>query len=98
MRDRENDVIMTDRKEEKSKQFTDKIQTSRGELVYLVRGEDSGRKVWHYVFVDKAKQALFKQMIKSESIDVAQYGKVLYSGWGENPPPEIAEAIKKQYS
>jgi hypothetical protein len=78
--------------------FTDKVQNSMGELVYLVRGKDAGRAAWHYVLIDKMKLPLFKQKLKSGSLDVSEYGKILYSGWGENPPEEIMEEIKKQYS
>lgn len=69
-----------------------------GELVYLVRGKDAGRAAWHYVLIDKMKLPLFKQKLKSGSLDVSEYGKILYSGWGDNPPEEIVEEIKKQYS
>ncbi len=78
--------------------FLEKIQTSRGDLVYIVRGEDRGRKAWHYVLVDKVKLPLFKQKLKEGDLDVSHYGEILYSGWGENPPPEIVEAVKRQYS
>lgn len=78
--------------------FLNKFQSSRGDLVYLVRGDDAGRDVWHYVLVDKAKLPLFKRMVTSSSIDVAEYGQVLYSGWGKEPPQEITEKVKQQYS
>lgn len=43
------------------------------------------------------KQPLFKQAIKSGSLDVADYGEVLYSGWGEKPPQSVVEMIEKKY-
>jgi hypothetical protein len=78
--------------------FVDKIQNSLGDLVYLVRGKDAGKAAWHYVLIDKVKLPLFKQKLKSGSLDVSEYGKILYSGWGEDPPQEIVDEIKKQYS
>lgn len=78
--------------------FTEKFQTSLGDLVYLVRGKYSGEDGWHYVLVDKLKLPLFIENGKRGSIDVAEYGKVLYSGWGIDPPEEIVEAVKKEYS
>jgi hypothetical protein len=77
--------------------FTDRVQGSLGDLVYLVRGKDAGRSAWHYVLIDRMKLPLFKQKLKTGSLDVSEYGKILYSGWGENPPEEIVEEIKKQY-
>ena len=81
-----------------SKKFTDKLQNSLGDLVYLVRGKDAGRAAWHYVLIDRVKLPLFKQKLKTGSLDVSEFGKVLYSGWGENPPADIVAEIKKQYS
>ncbi|HEU5047721.1 MAG TPA: hypothetical protein VFT64_07750 [Rickettsiales bacterium] len=81
-----------------SKSFLGKFESSLGEQVYLVTGNDAGRDLWHYVLVDKAKLPLFKRMVNSPTIDVAEYGKVLYSGWGKEPPQEITEKIKQDYS
>lgn len=79
--------------------FAEKIsRSSLGKLVYLVNGKDSGRDVWHYVLVDKEKLLEFQKSIKAGNIDVIKYGKVLSSGWGKNPPPDVVESIKKQYS
>ncbi len=66
-------------------------------VVFLVHGTDKDKPIWHYVLVDRPKLASFKHTLKKSSIDVAQYGKVLYSGWGENPPPEIARAVSEQF-
>ncbi len=78
--------------------FTEKVQSSKGDLVYLVRGKDAGKPAWHYVLIDKIKLPIFQQALKTGNIDVSEYGKVLESGWGENPPKEVTDAIKKQYS
>jgi len=78
--------------------FITQIQTSRGDLVYLVRGKDLGREAWHYVLIDKVRFPLFMRMLEKGALDVSEYGKILYSGWGKNPPPEIIETIKAQYS
>lgn len=64
--------------------------------VYLVRGKDGTRDAWHYVAVDKVKQPLFQNALKSGALDVSQFGKIIRSGWGENPPPEVVEAMKNQ--
>ena len=73
------------------------VEFEPGELVYLVRGNDNGREAWHYVLVDKSKLHFFKQKMKTGSVDVAEFGKVIYSGWGKDPPAEIIEAINKQF-
>jgi hypothetical protein len=78
--------------------FTDKLRNSLGDLVYLVRGKDNGRAAWHYVLIDKVKLPLFQKAIRTGALDVSEYGKILYSGWGEDPPPEIIEAVRERYS
>jgi len=79
--------------------FTAKLQQSGGELVYLVQGKvEGGKPAWHYVQVEKMKQPLFLHQSKSGELDVADYGKILYSGWGKEPPEAIADSIKEQYN
>jgi len=78
--------------------FLQKIQSANGHLVYLVRGKDSGKPLWHYVLVDANKLPIFLKKIEGGSLDVADYGKVLYSGWGENPPEEVKIFIEEKYS
>ena len=78
--------------------WVSKIESERGEQVYLVRGKDDGRQAWYYVFVEKLKLSHFLKMIEAGSLNLDDYGKVLYSGWGQDPPDEIAEQIKNEYS
>jgi len=65
--------------------------------IFLSSGFFEGVHTWHYVKINMLKQPLFKQAIKSGSLDVADYGEVLYSGWGEKPPQSVVEMIKKKY-
>jgi hypothetical protein len=78
--------------------FLEKLQNSQGELVYLVRGKHEGREAWHYVLVEKAKLPFFCAKVKSGALDVANYGKILHSGYGKNPPEDIVASIKQQYN
>lgn len=78
--------------------FLEKIKSSRSELLYLVRGKDKGRECWHYILVDKQKLPMFKVKVKTDFIDLDEYGQVLHSGWGKNPPDELAEQVKAEYS
>ncbi|XP_013402487.1 ankyrin-1 [Lingula anatina] len=68
-----------------------------GSLVYLVRGKDRGRPAWHYVLVKRKLLADFLIKTKGGSIDVADYGEVLYSGWGKDPPDDIVKKITDKY-
>ena len=56
------------------------------ERINLVRGKDRGRQAWHYVLVKKHLLSLFRKRIKGGGLDVADFGAVLLSGWGKDPP------------
>ena len=77
---------------------------NESERLFLVRGKDHGRSAWHYVLLvdDEETIKIFKEKTQGdaagkESIDVASYGQVLKSGWGETPPNEITDWVHKNY-
>ena len=66
--------------------------------VFLVRGNDRGKPAWHYVLVtDHEKLKNFKAVAKSGSLDVALYGKVLHSGFGQDPPEQVKKNIQERF-
>jgi hypothetical protein len=68
------------------------VQVSSG-VLYLVRGEAEGFPLWHYVLVDALKLPLFVKQLHTQNMDVARYGRILASGWGEDPPDQIQNAV-----
>ena len=68
------------------------------ERIYLVRGKDRGKPSWHYVLVDKHLLGLFLKKTKGGSLDVKDFGTVLRSGWGKNPPAGTIDQILKEKS
>ncbi|MDD9331292.1 MAG: hypothetical protein PV340_01305 [Wolbachia sp.] len=77
--------------------FADATRRSRSDLIYLVRGKDRGKSAWHYVLVDKEKREMFLAKSRTGSMDVADYGEIIHSGWGENPPQEIVDKINEEF-
>ena len=69
-----------------------------GRYVYLVRGKDGGKPAWHYVLVDREKEDDFKTKVATGNIDVANYGKIICSGWGENPSAEKKKWIDDRFN
>ena len=74
------------------------------ERIFLVRGEDRGRRAWHYVLVvdDEETLQIFKEKTQGENagkhtVNVADYGQVLKSGWGEKPPNDVKEWMMENY-
>ncbi len=61
--------------------------------LYLVRGKDRGKPAWHYVMVEKPLLGLFLKRSNGGSLDVADFGTILNSGWGVNPPKSIVKEM-----
>ena len=63
----------------------------------LVRGNKRGRAAWHYVLVKKHLLGLFLKRVKGGLINVADFGDILRSGFGQDPPEGTADKILKEY-
>lgn len=68
------------------------------DLIYLVKGVDDGKKAWYYVLVDKPKLSNFLKALNDDNIHLENYGKILYSAYGDEPPSEITDKLKKEYN
>ncbi len=77
---------------------TEQIRRRRSQNVFLVRGKDRDRSAWHYVLVDNNKRELFLAATRRGSLDVADYGEVLESGWGQDPPEEVVKRIEDEFN
>ena len=66
---------------------------------YLVRGKEkhTGRAAWHYVLVKKHLLGLFLKRTNGGSLDVADFGDVLGSGWGKDPPKGTGSKLHKEH-
>ena len=67
------------------------------ERIYLVQGEQSGHLGWQYVLLidDQDTIDTFRETVMCHA-EVGNYGQVLKSGWGEEPPNEVKKWIKEQ--
>ncbi|MBN8827225.1 MAG: hypothetical protein J0H68_00780 [Sphingobacteriia bacterium] len=78
--------------------FIELIQCSFEKYIYLVRGIDANKEAWYYILVDKLKLPIFIKEAQSNEIELTDFGQVLYSGWGKNPPEEIAMKLKNEFN
>ncbi len=69
----------------------------QAELIYLVKGIDAGRNAWYYVLVDRLKVQLFLKALNDEIIHLENYGKILHSAYGDEPPEDITVSLKEEY-
>lgn len=67
------------------------------ELCFLVRGRDLEQPAWHYVHVDRGVLDIFRMKTRGGAVDVAQYGRVIKSGWGSNPAQEEVQEVESQF-
>ena len=73
------------------------VKSTNADLVYLVKGIDDNRNAWYYVLVERLKVSLFLKALNDDIIHLEDYGKILYSAYGENPPKEITDKVKAEY-
>ena len=65
--------------------------------VFLIRGKDNGRPAWHYVLITHENIKKLKVQKAGTNIDVTDFGKIIRSGWGENPSDAIVEEVEAEY-
>uniref|UniRef100_A0A914M354 PDZ domain-containing protein n=1 Tax=Meloidogyne incognita TaxID=6306 RepID=A0A914M354_MELIC len=81
------------------------LQETMDSRIYIVRGRDPTNLfssatrggAWHYVLVDKDKKEDFQENIETGNLDVADYGRILCSGWGEYPPQDVKVKMNEEY-
>lgn len=72
-------------------------KSANADLVYLVKGIDDNRNAWYYVLVERLKVSLFLKALNNDIIHLENYGKILYSAYGDHPPQEITDKIKEEF-
>lgn len=75
----------------------DPQKKSKAELIYLVKGVDAGRNAWYYVLVERLKVQLFLKALNDEIIHLENYGIILFSAYGDEPPADITDSLKEEY-
>ncbi|MEY2393307.1 ankyrin repeat domain-containing protein [Wolbachia endosymbiont of Tettigetta isshikii] len=56
------------------------------------------KSLYHYVLVDPDKKEMFLEQSKTCSTlarKIGDYGRILYSGWGQDPPESISDRIER---
>ena len=66
--------------------------------IYLVKGKDIGRSAWYYVLVHGPRLVEFVQALADPIIHLEEYGQILRSGYGDEPPEHVTKYIKAQYN
>lgn len=75
----------------------DPQKKSKADLIYLVKGVDAGSNAWYYVLVDRLKLQLFLKALNDDIIHLENYGVILFSAYGDEPPAEVTNKLKAEY-
>ncbi len=80
-----------------NKKPIDPQKKMQAELIYLVKGVDAGRNAWYYVLVERLKVQLFLKALNDDIIHLENYGKILFSAYGDEPPASVTDELKEEY-
>jgi len=72
-------------------------KAGKADLIYLVKGVDDNRNAWYYVLVERLKLSLFLKALNDDIIHLENYGIILSSAYGDEPPQEITDKLKAEY-
>lgn len=78
--------------------FLDRVKKSRDGNVWLLRTTDAqARACYFYIRVDPLKKAILENRIGQSGLTITDYGEIITSGFGENPPLAVAQRMKDEY-
>lgn len=65
--------------------------------VFLIKGEDRGKKAWYYVSVNNHKIADFLTALGSPTLNLDAYGTIVNSAFGTDPSADERIEIRQKY-
>ena len=67
------------------------------ERVHLIRENKDGQPAWYYVLLAEDDSTVLANWTQSSDTEMqgVNHGKVLKSGWGENPPSDVVKWIER---
>lgn len=78
--------------------FVSSLFASRPDCIFLVKGKDTtNRQAWYYVLVDKSKKDMFENIQGTQSLNLNDYGKIIFSGYGDEPPADMKKKMEEEY-
>lgn len=94
----ENGEVRMEFTKQKKGSFVSALFGSRPDCIFLVKGKDTtNRPAWYYVMVDKSKKDTFEHIEGKQSLNLNDYGTILHSGYGDEPPPEMKKKMEDEY-
>jgi transposase InsO family protein len=69
----------------------------RGGVVRFIRAQERGLPCWFYVRFAPEKLAEYERKLVLGALNVRDYGVILHSDWGAQPPRHIIESMREAY-
>ena len=81
------------------KSFAERFASSKKTFTSqnLVAKNTDRKNTWYYVLVERPKLQLFLKALNDDIIHLENYGKVLYSAYGDEPPQDVTDALNAEY-
>lgn len=77
--------------------FAEATRASRSDLLYLIKGKDAGRDAWWYILLhNKLVAPIFLKKLRIDGEKISDYGEVIRSGWGKEPPDDVRQNIASE--
>jgi hypothetical protein len=77
--------------------FSQRVAKSKSDSICLYTGRDkTGQTAWYFLLLSNGKKAKFSSKYKND-IDLAEYGKIIFSGHGKFPPSDIQALMQSKY-
>lgn len=78
--------------------FVDKLITAKGNDAYLLKTKDiSGRQAYYVLMLHPQMKQAFLSLEPSKPADIADYGVIIASGFGEKVPDSVKNDLLNKY-
>ena len=73
------------------------ISSANTRLYYVKATTINGETAWYFVNISAAKDPAFKKLDYSKPYNIADYGEIIESGFGEKAPQIVIDGINIRY-
>lgn len=77
--------------------FVLKIIAQDGGAVRYLTATEAGQACWFYLRISEQHYSEYQQKLKQKAMNIRDYGEIVESGWGEYPPEDVIDRMKKQF-
>jgi hypothetical protein len=85
-------------KRQAQKNFTHTVSKSGADDIFLLFATDkTNQPAWYYIRATKTRKKLLPALAGKKNLNLADYGEVIISGYGETVPDPVKEMMRTEY-